>query len=275
MKLDLIDYYTLPLGETQQGPCPVCGKMKFYVTRKNDGLAYICFRASCHTQGFVGGTGYTNTPHEQIKNVIKPKNTRWTGRFYDADNRTRIYFSERFGVEMETEEELRYWVRTTDDGRYVFPLWGPDDMLRGHLIRRATWSGYPAAPISDSKDEGYPKAMTYIDPDVPKCGWYHSMDERTVVLVEDCVSAMRIAGLGVTAVALLGTTLSPKVLGELLRWKQGERYILALDPDANNKAMKIQKDFGPAFRGGLYVARLQQDPKDYQLDEDLEYALGI
>ena len=266
MKLDLLDYNNLQHGETRQGNCPSCGKNKFYVTRKTDGLAYICHRASCPTQGFVGDRYAESIP------PFKPKTTmaEFTGELYPIDSLDIDYFWQRFHIDLDLDD-----LKTTGDSRYAFPLIGPDDRLRGHVIRRASWTGKEQPPIRDDYGESFPKALTYIHPDVPRCGWYHSMNEQSVVMVEDCVSAMRIAQLGVTAVALLGTTLSPKVLGEILRWKNGKHYILALDPDAQDKARKIQRDYGPAFRGGLHVAELKCDPKDYTEDEDLIRDLGL
>ena len=277
MSLDLLDYQDLAMGETRQGNCPTCGKPKFYATRKRDGIAYICHRASCYTQGFVSDFGYVGlvpgTPSKP-----KSKMAEFTGRLYDCDYADQEYFKRRFGVNMETAEELRYWVRQTDDGRYAFPLWGPDDRLRGHCVRVPTWSPVdyylPPAPIRGGNNMYMPKALTYIDPDVARCGWYHSTNESIVVLVEDCVSAMRVASLGVTAVALLGTNMERKVMAELLQWQNGRRYILALDPDAQDKAYKIAQEWGGAL-GGLLVAHLICDPKDYNFDEDLDYDLGI
>ena len=272
MKLDLIDYADLPTGETRNGTCPSCGRKKFYVTRKNDGLAYICFRASCHTQGFA------HDYHAPAENRLRPlttyrKNYEWTGKLLDATWDDVMYFEEQFGVtELETDEEIRYWLRRTDDGRYAFPLWGPDDRLRGHVIRRKPTAD---APIVEKCNDGMPKALTYIHPDVPRCGWYHSGRESIVVIVEDCISAMRIASLGFTAVALLGTYMPPKVIEELLKWKNGRTYILALDPDAIEKALDIAATYGAIFPGGLRVVNLQYDPKDYPIAQMLLEDLNL
>ena len=273
MKLDLLDYQDLPTGTTRGGRCPSCGRRRFYVTRKTDGLAYICFRASCGTQGFVADYATVTS----ATNAVKPrKNYEWTGETVQIDFADQAYFVDRFQVDLS--EDSSYWVKKTTDGRYVFPLWGTDDKLRGHVVRRATW-GYTEscgdlAPLEDDYSDSFPKALTYIHPDEPRCGWYHAMNEHVVVMVEDCVSAMRIAQQGYTAVALLGTYMPPAVMGELLRWK-ATTYILALDPDVQDKAYKIQRDYGGAFPDGLRVVELQCDPKDYDNDLHLLQDLTI
>ena len=268
--IDLIDYIDLQQGETRKVECPSCGKGKFYVTRKTEGLAYICFRASCGTQGFV--QDYGSTVSNETTTVKPRKNYEWTGMTHTLSTDDVDYFEDRFGL---TPNESLNDILRTSDGRYAFPLYGGDESLRGHVIRRATWQGVPSAPIQDNYASTFPKALTYIHPDVPRCGWYHSTREDIVVMVEDCVSAVRVAQEGYTAVALLGTTLAPKVLGELLRWKNGKTYILALDPDAIDKARKIQRDYGGAFPGGLRVAELKCDPKDYIHSRNLLHDLNL
>ena len=266
IKLDLLDYQALPLGETQNGVCPACGKRKFYVTRKTTGLAYICFRASCHTQGFIG---------ERLTQHSKPTKkppVQFTEGLLPPSVESIQYFFERFNIELGSVDDAMYYVKETDDGRYAFPIWGRHDERRGVVIRAPLWSGEVTPPIYCP---GYfPKAKTYLETtDTVRGGWYHSTDETHVVIVEDQVSAMRVAGLGVTAYALLGTTFSQEHLNDLMQWKNGKAYTLALDPDAIKTALKILLKWHGCLN--FHVVNLECDPKDYPSNDKLVEDLGL
>jgi len=60
----------------------------------------------------------------------------------------------------------------------------------------------------------------------------------TAVLVEDCASACTVFASGFTGVALLGTSLSDLHISQL---RVFDKVIVALDADASQKAIKIQK----------------------------------
>ena len=162
--LDLMDYADLQLGQTRKGKCPTCGKSKFYVTRKPAGYAFICFRASCSTQGFAGSTALDDA---SFTRQHTPKWSRqYTGELFQVSEDDVEFFYDRFGVELETPEVASYTVKVTSDDRYAFPLWGPRDEFRGIVLRRPNWSlrgGYPC-PRPDRKmmgregvDDDYPK----------------------------------------------------------------------------------------------------------------------
>lgn len=266
--LDLLDYSDLPLGETKYGKCPTCGKSKFYVTRKNGGLAYICFRAACPTQGFVGESS-SHAPRAK-----SPKRTsEYTDSLFLPSAVTINYFLERFNIDLGSIKDASYWVKETGDGRYAFSVLGQRDESRGIVLRRASWQGMPS-PLRETCYKHEPKARTFLEYDVPKAGWYHSMSPRTVVIVEDQVSAMRIAGLGITAYALLGTHFNDKHFYDILSWGKA-RVIIALDPDAFGKSLQISAKWGSGLHKGMEVARLKEDPKDYRDDDELERDLKL
>jgi hypothetical protein len=272
IKLDLLDYNNLPIGETTQGCCPSCGKNKFYVTRKRDGIAYICFRDSCHTQGYVGVRSEapsvtTSKPHYQFTGVLR----------YPTQQ-TVDWFSVRWQIDLGEYPEPGYWVKETDDGRYAFPLWGRMDEPRGVVIREPTWDRghWSRAPIY-REGGGYsgPKSRTYLEtPTTVRAGWYHSLREDIVVIVEDQVSAMRITELGLTGYAILGTHLNQEHINDLMQWKNGKRYILALDPDAIQTSLRHMRRWHGSIP--LTVASsLKYDPKDYECNYELRKDLGL
>lgn len=272
MSINFFEYADLSPGQTRKGKCPECGKYKYYVTRKPDGFAYICFRATCPLEpGFVTTTHVVyNKLDRELKELSsnRPMPNPYEGKIFHCNEQDMEYFSERFGLFLgDSPSEASHFIRCSDDNRYVLPIYGPVDQLRGHVLRRPVWDGEPSPPMADDFPSGYPKTMNYwITPSQPKLAWYDSTEQSTVVIVEDQISAIRISNEGVTSVALLGTNFTPNMALDIQRWG-GKRYILALDPDALTKAVAISRKWGSIFPGGrLEVAALPTDPKDYNGD---------
>ena len=269
MNLDMMQFESLPIGETANSTCPKCGKRKFYVTRKSAGLAFICFRASCGYKGFHGSQ-YAPAPVEIDYRVRKPYSRQYTGELFLPDVADCEYFEQRFGIDVYGDDG--YSLKVAQDNRYAFPVWGPRDEYRGLILRRPIWAGDPKPPRTDFKDDACPKAISYFEENAKAfCGWAQSMNEHTVVIVEDPVSALRIAAEGFTALAIYGTHWKLEFVHDLNRFG-AQRHILALDPDATHKALSIAAAWGPAIKN-LEVAVLEKDPKDYgdsrRLLEDL------
>lgn len=272
MKLDVLQHATLQQGETVNAECPACGKRKFYVTRKPQGLAYICFRASCGLSGFHSTCAMEPADYQ----VKKAKSRSYHGEIQHGDFRDLAYFAERFHIDFELPEFYRY-VKVAADQRYGFPIWGPAYEYRGIVLRRPIWDGIPA-PREDRLGGDYPKAVSFFEDNVKaRMAWYHADEsEDTVVIVEDQVSAMRIRANGITAVAILGTGFYPEFARDFNLYKSGEcRYILALDSDAFAKSLGIARRWGPTFKHPLRVAALARDAKDYDTDTELMEDLGL
>jgi hypothetical protein len=263
------EYTTLPVGETTKGKCPSCGKDKFYVTRKPDAYAYICFRASCDYKGYFHTLSHA--PARKAPSVPKV----YVGGTHLCTSEDIDYFHNRFAVNLDDPGQAAYWVKVTDDNRYYLPVWGPNDEDRGCVIRRATWRcDVHKPPRFDDYAEDYPKAISYINEGVTRGAWYHSMREDVVVVVEDQISAMTIASQGVTAYAILGTNFNRDHVADLLRFRNCERVIFALDPDALQKSIKICMKYGSVLPRAS-VAILEHDPKDYPSIPQLMKDLGL
>jgi hypothetical protein len=206
------------------------------------------------------------------------KGNQYTGELFLVDYKDIDWFDVRFGVELgDAPKDAAYWCKVAEDGRYAFPMWGPRDEYRGIVLRRPTWAGEPEPLRIDTKSPDCPKAISYFEDNVKaRIAWYHSMCEDVCVIVEDQISAMRIASLGFTSIAILGTNFYPEYVSDFNTWKSGEcQYILALDPDAFTKSLKIARKWGPTFKRPLRVAMLKCDAKDYLTDQELLEDLGL
>lgn len=144
---------------------------------------------------------------------------------------------------------VRFGIRQGEAGRAVYaPVYGPGGALRG-LVRRWLDGTRP-------KVKGYPG---HDQPEgAPWQAWYRptalAYKPTVLVAVEDVFSAMRLAEVGVTAVALLGTALSTVKVAELRNERR--QIVVALDADAYCNAL----GFGVKYT--LEVRRLEPDIKD-------------
>lgn len=269
------------LGAGQTAPntvCPVCGggrskEASFSVSRMPDGrIAFNCYRDSCTvTGGYVDDNGYTPAVPAKVQTrKLKP----YLGEVYPPRQTDYNYFYMRFGLNAQTVERN---IKVGEDNDYVFPIRSRLGKVVGYVQRQPVWTGSPAAPRSG---KGYgPKAKTWMHEDAEPLAFYPAQDpkwgRRPTVIVEDSVSAMRVAQLvDVRAVALLGTTLNMHRVREIARFSNGN-VVLALDEDATGTAFKLAQQWSLAFKT-FRVALLDTDLKDMGDDNaDMLHVLGI
>ena len=121
-----------------------------------------------------------------------------------------------------------------------------------------------------------PKVRSFkeFDGDVdPMLSWYPGAGEKRrpgVVIVEDQLSAMKVATRGIDSVALLGTHMNHQMVREMQRYGQSP-YLLALDEDATERAFKLARTWGMGF-SNFRVVVLYQDLKDV---DNILQALGF
>jgi len=97
--------------------------------------------------------------------------------------------------------------------------------------------------------------------------WIHE-NTAPVVVVEDCLSAARLYGLGYSAVALMGTSLSNQQAQEISLAAHDREIILALDRDAFDKSLQLRR----RHRNVLTISRvlcLTEDIKNIDNDNDI------
>jgi hypothetical protein len=109
------------------------------------------------------------------------------------------------------------------------------------------------------------KSITYKSEAGPLLSWYRKPSD-SVVLVEDQISAMRVAQdvEDVEAVALLGTALNAEKIQEIQ--SQHSRVIIALDADATRVAFQHARRWASAFES-FRVVILTKDIKDCSPEE--------
>jgi hypothetical protein len=246
-------------GETKNSlVCPKCGgglnhDRSFSITRVGSTLKYICFRVKCGYRGVVGSKA------DSLGTKI-PK----------AENRINLYTKEIF----QLPEGGREWLLTRypvmpeaylaragfsyEDDRVLYPL-------TDRHGNRAGW-------VARCYEEGVtPKTITYWESEDKVRGDFTFFKQGELTyLVEDVISASALGGIGLSAIALLGTNVSDELVTEA--WNPHGIY-LALDKDALPKALKYEKKFR-LMGVKVKVWDSHHDPKDMSPEELREVFLG-
>lgn len=283
---------SLPVGTTQRGICPACrggdkGETSWIVGREADRVWFKCFRATCPgpASGVVGAAN--------LAPAIAEERTRALARLRPYERpilplsaEDWCYFRDRFGIDGNTE------IGVTNSDEYVLPVRGWDGKLRGHVVRQPVWKGMPKAPrigregYWDVTDEAgaqvaglsqwckMPKTVLYPCSTQPMLAWYNSalVDFSHLVVVEDQISAIKVAENVTQCVALLGNGMNVEIVRDIIRTRP-RVVTIALDPGAEGQAQNLAKKWGLYFEK-TRVVMLEADPKDLPVNDLIE-ELGL
>lgn len=255
--------------------CPFCqggrtGEQKFGITRIDTGLLYNCYRASC-----PDGRGFIPISGDLLAGPKPTAASKWKGpyrgEFRPLTRKDREYFANRFDL----GPAYVGFIGVSERNHYVMEIQTMDGYVRGYVVRRGCWSGNsPSCPRTASG--GGPKSRAYSNnPDDVLVSWHspHVDDARwtgKIVVVEDQISAAKVAQAGYIGAALTGSYLGEDKVKEISRYKPAE-VVVALDADATGEAFKAARKWGLAFPA-IRVLPLQTDIKDMKR-EDVEELL--
>ena len=235
--------------------CPACDggrRRRRSVSVWVSGGYYVanCWRNSCDYNGEV--------PIDPSVKIAVPnfKPRPFRGALEPIEDNTFVYqmLNTTLGIARETLNEFNVQAVLGSDAAYM-PVYGPyfpND-------RGATLRYY---------DGSEPKSVTYKCTIQPWLAWY-SYPGADIVLVEDQASAMRLWQIGVTGVALMGTSISNDKAEEIKMMAGTVRRVhLCLDADATDKTVGYLKRF-PWMVGH----RLTKDFKN-DTDENIRETIG-
>ncbi len=264
-----LDAVGLEVGENLGDlECPFCGggssgERKFSITRIDDGLLYNCYRASCPDgRGFIPTTGYLLAgPKPATASKWKGP---YRGQFLPIEEKDREYFATRFDL----GADYLGFVGVNDLNQYVLEVRTMDGYVRGYVVRRGGWTG--DIPYPRTRSTVGPKSRAYSNREHDLLLSWHrgTKADSKLVIVEDQISAAKVAQAGYTGVALTGSYLGEDKVREIAM-AQPARVILALDADATGTAFSTARRWGLAFRS-LKVLPLQQDIKDMKHSDVVE-----
>ena len=279
-------------GERIRELCPFCAggssrEWSFAMERTGSRATYICYRASCGARGSVSYGGITPTK-VNTKSTVAPNINRFLGDIHRIPVTYSQFFKNKFNIQPVLLKE--FGVKTTDDGRVLFPIISPNGGTRGDNVRYYKELTPPKQNIYKAK------ATIYLPKDEIAMSWHrlgymassvgstHKSELiipdfffGTLVVVEDQVSAIKASRM-VDAVSLMGTDLNFKkikeISDEVTKLALYEKVILLLDLDAYNKAIKLLIRT-QALLPGITIRRLTRDVKDMTYTELHHLLTGV
>ena len=252
--LDLAD------GQRHRGKCPSCHRGNtFTATNEMGKLLWNCYANSCN----LSGTTRINMTIEEIRkrmdsnfkidtdkafaglNVAKPTQFVLPESVVKGTKQDILdEYCNRYGIDSH-ELSLHYDVK---EDRIVFPMFLEGTMV--DAIGRAVDSKViPKWKRYGSEADGFIRGNCTI-----------------AVIVEDCTSASVVETLGLTGVAILGTTINQNHIQGLKNYK---KVIVALDPDAAPKTIEYTRKL-KANGIDAFALKLLDDIK-YRRAEDIAY----
>ncbi len=249
----------VPLGSTATFPCPFCiqawraeGKpitwrptRSFSITRENTGVLYHCFRASCtRSSGFIPDVRFEHIK----KRLFKPRMYNFPLEELPKDN---VLVPRGFTYEELTKAGVRY---NPERESYVFDIRDCYGRTCGVVDR-------------DFTGQRSVKAISYWFNDTVKLHFSlcTEVQEHPLLIVEDIPSAIK-ASRFINTVALLSSHINLEQIQHIR--KLTNTVYLALDEDATDKAIKLQKKYGFYFRNFMVIP-LSKDVKDMN-EKELE-----
>ena len=234
-------------GDTVRGDCPDCGGKNTFTANKSGGaVLYNCYKLGCKISGVhtVGMTAADIQARMQEVEQDKPK------------------------PKVEIMELPEYVVRSgsgLDAFRDKWDLWD-QGLMYDLKDRRAVFPIFIDNVLIDAVGRALagaePKWLRYTG----KANYFIGGTGKTVVVVEDVISAITVAKLGFTGMAILGTSLSVAHMEQLGNYSQ---VIVALDPDAAHKTLRFRQEI-EAWTGSTTIALRLDDDIKYRVESDIE-----
>ena len=222
-QLNKIQELNVGLGQSYRGDCVFClNRNTLSVRHENGRLVWNCFHANCTAKGMTD----SELRAEDLDKFINPSKTEPSKEFVIpkhfvtvfGNNKAREYL-ESFGIS-DTEARLMYDVK---QNRLVF-LVEDNGMVVGAV-------GRMLHPYSNTA----PKWYKYGTPPVP---FIVGTNKYVGFIVEDCISACKVALAGFTGIALMGTSIPDNFVSPIV--DRIDRAFICLDRDATEKSFKLR-----------------------------------
>lgn len=234
---DFLSGVSLLEGETKRVSCPVCGGHNtFTVSRVEGRVLYNCYKASCGTRGSQRKRMSVSSLQDKLSGVSsssQPKNIK--ERVFSlpdtmtlcTQNDACLEYVDAMNIQASIDAGYCHVFYDFRENRCVFLILGDNGEVAGAVGRALDKGTVPKWKRYDKR-----KDLMFI------CG----PKQGTAVLVEDCASACTVFAAGYTGVAILGTSLNEY---HILKLRVFDKVIVALDADASNKSIQMQKMLAP------------------------------
>jgi hypothetical protein len=235
-------------GVSKRLDCPKCnGKYCFSVSLVNGDILYHCFRASCGFKGRIKDSIKIENIIDNNEKQEKKEEEYVIPNYFSSPLQNKKAFSflknndllnnYRDGLEIYFDPKLQ---------RVVFPLRDKRKVLMG-AQGRAVLNVFP---------------KWYIYKRLNGCPYIcENKDSKYCILVEDVISSIR-CGFISNSITLLGTNVDESILSYIDEY---EKLFVALDDDATDKSLKLQKYL--SIYKPTYIIPLRKDIKYFSKDE--------
>lgn len=242
--------------------CPFCDggperEVSLVLTMREDGSFYCCHRASCGARGVIGPKGRAislgelesknprTKEHEPYRGSMVSMNFNWpiAHRYLNSPLGDGVTCAAVVGLFMDKDGSMEVW-------------------------RLQTKLGTRIGVQTRYRQGGKKIVKTYKETPGPMYHYLHR-DHADLWIVEDPLSAAVAYSHGVSALALLGTYLSPELATILAADKDvtGNRCInVALDPGAEEAATRVARTLQSVVVQPVRVIPLRTDLKDMSLE---------
>lgn len=264
-------------GTSIREQCPFCGgkERTLSITRNFDSGVFNCYRASCGAKGFIPLNPLA-LPKTAAKKERKRKG-KLVGILDVNESVINAKLKSMYGLSEEIlrlnpcwlAKDIKFvngdyqtilgeglWIQLRD---FNYTSWG----VYVKKLPGYTWYHANKTWTSITEEVDFPYYVPTIDRSKPYV-------DNVVYLVEDPISALKVAQLGYQSVALLGTHFRRDHVLELVKQKF-KGIVWMLDPDTwqnpatKSKAESLASQVGPILQHKIVY--MDQDPKDTDIQE--------
>lgn len=242
---------SIPIGNSSYFSCPKCHKPnKLGITRNPDVTIYQCFSASCGLKGAIKSF----LTKDALTSMIKNKTSTYVQPFVLPD-----YFIDGLASDDSIKLAQKYNLLSGYSKKAFKTLYDPK--LHRQVFLHTNLQGDVVGAMGRAlKTSQKPKAHIYVGSE--KTPWVVG-DTKTLVVVEDILSAIQVFNAGATGLALSGTSIKL----DYLDWFKGyDTIIICLDFDAVTKSFDMKKllDF---CAKSVIIKLINKDIKDMNIKE--------
>ncbi len=242
--------------------CPVCnGSNTFSISKIDGNIVYYCFRASCGIRGKIDDV----LSIDDLRNISSTSFVRGSllsrpleclsAEVYDIPGHfiSPLQNTRSFNV-LKRYNLIDFYTKHPETIRYDPKL----DRLVFILKDKGKVKGATGRSLSFGV-----KPRWFVYDRIMGCPFivYEDSKSKTVILVEDCISACVLFPF-VNSIALLGTSIPDELISYLSPYS---RLYIALDADATAKAIKLQKQLSSYKE--THIIQLRKDIKYFSTDE--------
>lgn len=267
--LNFIKSLHLPKNTSRRLQCPNCqGNNSFSISNEGGKLKWYCFRASCGIKGIQTKVMTLTDMKEKTKEItkeFKPLLLKDCVGWEEVNKHPKaLEYLKRNGCTEAVEISYDTFFYDKIQDRVVFTRFSDENCNSFNLATGRNISDYGRAVPKWYKYIAEPH--TYYSCEYASKHMYDN--EEITYIVEDCASACSISRFGYS-VALCGTTWDRLALAvEIEHLTNTYPVVICLDKDAQDKALKLQKDlqaFGK-FKS-VTIKCLSDDPKYLSLKQ--------